>query len=675
MRSWVAELNASLDPTRLTVGSAKYARLRCRMCDVPYQVQIRHFKAGHNCRSCGIVQQSTTARRPAPGRSIAELRPDLTAEWDDERNDVSAMKVAARSNTPARWWRCPVDNRHRYDMAPSDRWRGDGCPYCSGHRAGFGNDLAARYPHLAREWVSACDRPDLTPSTVTPFSHVKVSWRCQRDPRHQWAESVAQRTSRPSCPFCTNIRIDATNNLVARRPDLATEWHPRLNAPLRPEQVGPGATQRVFWQCASCDHTWEAAVVERSGNPTRPGTGCPPCSLIRRGRTRRRPGKGESLAELHPDLARQWHPTRNSPDTPSDIRPGSSYPKRWWVCAAGHEWLAAVASRVEGRGCRTCAGQQATPERNLAVDDPEIAATWHPELNGALLPTDVTYKSGRQVYWLCAESHVWEQRVSNRVRSRRCGECTGRLVSASNNLAALHPGLAVEWDTEANWPLQPHQMHPGSLEIVAWCCWRGHTWETSIANRARLGSGCSRCQMSATSALEIRLYAELAHVLSRCNFAPQHGPRLDDPRVPARYRSVDMLFTDDGGGVVVEFDGSYWHTLDRSRNDRRKTDALLDADYGVLRVREAPLECRGEEDVPVPKNQQAHLTAAAVLERMRALDWLRTADLAAIDDYLRAGRAVAEDRAEFMIRERGGYDLASSAAAIRSRASQHHSHS
>ncbi|MET7853199.1 zinc-ribbon domain-containing protein [Streptomyces avermitilis] len=248
-------------------------------------------------------------------------------------------------------------------------------------------------------------------------------------------------------------------------------------------------------------------------------------------------------------------------------------------------------------------------------------------------------------------------------------------MSASNNLAALHPGLAVEWDTEANWPLQPHQMHPGSLEIVAWCCWRGHTWETSIANRARLGSGCSRCQMSATSALEIRLYAELAHVLSRCNFAPQHGPRLDDPRVPARYRSVDMLFTDDGGGIVVEFDGSYWHTLDRSRNDRRKTDALLDADYGVLRVREAPLECRGEEDVPVPKNQQAHLTAAAVLERMRALDWLRTADLAAIDDYLRAGRAVAEDRAEFMIRERGGYDLASSAAAIRSRASQNHSHS
>ncbi|MEV4501882.1 zinc-ribbon domain-containing protein [Streptomyces klenkii] len=240
-------------------------------------------------------------------------------------------------------------------------------------------------------------------------------------------------------------------------------------------------------------------------------------------------------------------------------------------------------------------------------------------------------------------------------------------MSTTNNLAALHPDLAVEWDTDANWPLRPDQLHPGSLERVVWRCWRDHTWEAKIDQRTRLGSGCSRCQMAATSALEIRLYAELAAVLSRCNFYPQHGPRLDDPRVPARYQSVDMLFTDNGGGIVVEFDGSYWHAPDRSRNDRYKTDALLDADYGVLRVREAPLECIGPEDVLVPKNQQAHLTAVAVLERMCALDCFRKADLKVIEDYVRAGQAVAEEQAMLMIRERGGYDLAASAAAIRMR--------
>ncbi|WP_078490186.1 zinc-ribbon domain-containing protein [Streptomyces sp. SPB78] len=220
MQAWLAELNEGLNPTRLTIGSAKYAYLRCRGCGVPYRVQIRHFMAGHTCQKCGAARQSLSSRRPARGRSIAELRPDLAAEWDSERNKVSAAEVAAQSNTPTRWWRCPSDDRHRYDMSPSERWRGSGCPYCSGRRVGCGNDLATLHPALAAEWVTAPDRPGLTPSDVTPFSATRASWRCLNDDRHQWTEKVSQRIVRPSCPFCIGSRIDATNNLAVRHPDL-----------------------------------------------------------------------------------------------------------------------------------------------------------------------------------------------------------------------------------------------------------------------------------------------------------------------------------------------------------------------------------------------------------------------------------------------------------------------
>jgi hypothetical protein len=271
------------------------------------------------------------------------------------------------------------------------------------------------------------------------------------------------------------------------------------------------------------------------------------------------------------------------------------------------------------------------------------------------------------VHWLCQNGHTWKQQVSNRVRSRQCGECAGRRVTQTNNLAAEHPDLAVEWDRAANWPLLPQQVLPGSNMTVTWRCSRGHTWQAVVVNRTRLGSGCPRCQMSTTSVLEIRLYTELAFVLSRCGFTTEHDVRLADPKIPARYRSVDMLFVDDGGGIAIEFDGSYWHAAERNRTDRHKTGALLNADYGVLRVREAPLECFGPEELSVPKNQHPHLTAGAVLKRVLELDWIRSADFQVIEDYLSAEQAMAEHHARRMIHERGGYDLAASAAALRTR--------
>ncbi|EFL04326.1 predicted protein [Streptomyces sp. SPB78] len=240
-------------------------------------------------------------------------------------------------------------------------------------------------------------------------------------------------------------------------------------------------------------------------------------------------------------------------------------------------------------------------------------------------------------------------------------------MTQTNNLAAKHPDLAVEWDQTTNWPLLPQQVLPGSNMSVTWRCSRAHTWQAVIGNRTRVGSGCPRCQMSTTSALEIHLYAELAFVLSRCGFTTEHDVRLADPKVPARYQSVDMLFVDDGGGVVIEFDGSYWHAAERNRTDRDKTDALLNADYGVLRVRETPLQCLGPEELPVPKNQHPYLTAAAVLRRMLELDWIRSADLQVVEEYLSAEQSMAEHHARRMIHDRGGYDLAASAAALRAR--------
>jgi hypothetical protein len=65
-----------------------------------------------------------------------------------------------------------------------------------------------------------------------------------------------------------------------------------------------------------------------------------------------------------------------------------------------------VGTRTKGRtGCPACTGQRPTPERNLAVLHPEVAAQWHPTGNGNLLPTHVTAGSDRNVWWRCDAGH------------------------------------------------------------------------------------------------------------------------------------------------------------------------------------------------------------------------------------------------------------------------------
>jgi len=60
----------------------------------------------------------------------------------------------------------------------------------------------------------------------------------------------------------------------------------------------------------------------------------------------------KSFAETHPEVAKQWHPTKNADLSPFDITSGSNK-KVWWKCPKGedHEWEMSIASRASsGQG-------------------------------------------------------------------------------------------------------------------------------------------------------------------------------------------------------------------------------------------------------------------------------------------------------------------------------------
>jgi hypothetical protein len=222
--------------------------------------------------------------------------------------------------------------------------------------------------------------------------------------------------------------------LSATHPDLAAQWHPTKNGNLTPDQVVAGSNKRVWWKCPKGpDHEWAATL----GNRSRAGSGCPFCAGQAASIT-------NSLAALHPDLAAQWHPTKNGNKTPDQV-PAGSQKRVWWKCPKGpdHEWEAIVSSRSRaGAGCPCCAGRAASVTNSLATLHPAIAAQWHPTKNGNKTPDQVPSGSTRKYWWKCPKGpdHEWEASVENRVRfGSGCPYCRSFKFSVTNSRRGRRP--------------------------------------------------------------------------------------------------------------------------------------------------------------------------------------------------------------------------------------------
>ena len=131
------------------------------------------------------------------------------------------------------------------------------------------------------------------------------------------------------------------------------------------------------------------------------------------------------LDSTHPEVSKEWHPTKNGELKPSDFTYGSGK-KVWWKCPEGddHEWPAVISSRTSGKqGCACCAGKKTCMDNRLDLLFPEVAKEWHPTKNEKLKPSDFTYGSSKKVWWKCPEGkkHVWNATVSSRTGTNGTG--------------------------------------------------------------------------------------------------------------------------------------------------------------------------------------------------------------------------------------------------------------
>ena len=268
-------------------------------------------------------------------------------------------------------------------------------------------------------------------------------------------------------------------------PEIAEEWHPVKNGLLLPTSVTKGSNKTVWW-LGKCGHEWVMPIQKRTSR----GAGCPICSnnqvLI----------GFNDLATVYPEIASEWHPTKNNGLLPTDVTKNSNK-KVWWLGKCGHEWSVSINSRTgKGHGCPYCTGQQVlTGFNDLQTKYPEIAAEWHPTKNGNLRPTDFTKGTHKTIWWLGKCGHEWPAPINRRVsQGSHCPICTGKQVLIGfNDLQTKYPEIAAEWHPTKNGLLTPKDVTAGSMIKVWWLGKCGHEWSVLINGRTNRKSGCPYC--------------------------------------------------------------------------------------------------------------------------------------------------------------------------------------
>lgn len=424
-------------------------------------------------------------------KTIAEKRPELRVEWDSAKNlGLSFDRIAASSKKRA-WWKCQKDHRHKWLAQIRDRATGHGCPYCSGRFTLREESFGVKFPELVKQ-LHPNRNQGFDPYATAPLSNKEVTWICTKNKKHEWKTRLSGRTSVDAgCPHC---RAEASS-LAAVAPNLAAEWHPTLNSPQTPSTVSAGSRHKVWWQCQqNAKHVWPAQIRMRVDAKT----GCPIC-LKRRGAK-----KQPTISEFSPELAAQWHPTKNGALGPRDFTIGSNS-SAWWKCPAGpdHEWPAPIRNRAKlGHGCPMCSNRtgRASKGKSLADKHPKLASQWDFEKNGTLRPEQFTPGSTRRVWWKCSGSpaHHWESTIYNRTSGQPDGECpfcSKNRLEDTNTLRAVFPQIALEWHPTKNGSETPDTVSRASGKKVWWQCQRDptHEWQATVKNRTVHKSGCREC--------------------------------------------------------------------------------------------------------------------------------------------------------------------------------------
>ena len=339
------------------------------------------------------------------------------------------------------------------------------------------------YKELISEWNWIRNNEiGLYPDKITAGSSKKVWWICSIG--HEWQSSPNNRskTSRPSCPYCSNRRVlKGYNDLKTRNPALTKEWNYEKNEGISPDEVMPFSNQKVWWICPK-GHEYQSSPNNRN-KPS----GCSFCKME----------KQTSLPEkiifyyikkLFPDALENYNPAflkkMNLDIFIPSLKLGIEYDGEAWHKEPKHDSL----------------------KTNLCINNGVQLIRFRepkcPDINdGSLiykLNKNVNSNSNMNepINWLLnfiKENFLVDLNYDVNV-DRDYTEIlsTIEMYEKENSLGKLRPELLQEWDFIKNKSISPYKVTSGSSKIIWWKCKNNHSYKMVISSKTT-GRNCPFC--------------------------------------------------------------------------------------------------------------------------------------------------------------------------------------
>lgn len=361
------------------------------------------------------------------------------------------------------------------------RTGGVGARKADGAKRGAKN-LFVDADNAALSWWDHESNPESELKTATVKATRKAHWVCP-DCDHRFEEQVYIMAINPLCPACHERDMAEAERLrsvpAADIPALLAAWDDEED-PRHVMVCGNGPLRR--FQCPAGHHPrLDPYRYLRAG-----------CSVCRAQATRKQNGR-QTLASVLPEIAAQWHPTRNGTKfTPETVGPGSTRPFWWRAACCGYEWKDSVRNRDKYQRwlCPECK----TILHSFGWQDPGLAAEWSPENPTTPWHLRPFAQTSFLPKWICSvnSEHQWGASLASRSSGSDCPECQvvgkskielDHFAAAKKVFAKVRSGAAVRhkaFVTKPRWSVDILIEHDGTKIAIEYDGAHWHRPEAKI---------------------------------------------------------------------------------------------------------------------------------------------------------------------------------------------------